>query len=80
MNISPRMLDWIINGVPVYIRRRPSDGVAYATTEDFSRFLPNEPALETVRLMIEKDTPASWKPENDIRVIRKLADYNKDVM
>lgn len=78
MAISPRMLDWICNGVPVYIRRRPSDGKAYATIQDFSRYI-KEPPLETVRLMMTKDTPASWEPEKDIRIIRKLAEYNKEL-
>lgn len=76
MAVSPRMLDWMLNGVPVYIRRRPIDGVAYATIQDFSRFIKEAP-LETIRLMVDKDTLASWEPEKDIRIIRKLAEYNK---
>lgn len=75
MKISPRMLDWIVNGVPVYIRKHP-DGTYYATTEDFSKYLTDRP-VETVRLEIEHNTPASWKPEQDERVLAKLREYNK---
>lgn len=75
-NISPRALDWILNGVPVYIRRAPIDGKAYATTYDFSKFVREAP-LEIMRLPIEKDTLATWKPEADPRVIKKLAEYNR---
>jgi hypothetical protein len=78
MSVTPRMLDWAINGVPVYIRRAPVDGKAYATTYDYSRFI-KEPPLETVRLMVKPDTLASWKPEEDPRILAKLAEYNKDV-
>lgn len=76
MRITPRILDWMINGVPVYIRRRPADGVAYATTFDFSKFIKEAP-LETMRLPVEKDTLATWEPENDPRVKKKLKEYNR---
>lgn len=76
MSVSPRMLDWAINGVPVYIRRRPIDGVAYATTYDFSRFIKEEP-LETMRVRVPKDALRDWDAEKDPRVIKKLAEYNK---
>lgn len=76
MSLSPRLLDWALNGVPVYIRRRPADGVAYATTYDYSRFLPNEPPLDTVRVMIKPDTPASFDPTTAPIVLKLLAHYN----
>jgi len=47
--ISARELDWVLNGVPVYIRRRPLDGKLYATRFDFSQFV-KEPPLATVRV------------------------------
>jgi hypothetical protein len=50
--------------VTVYIRRSPTDGSVYATTQDFSKFIM-EPPLETVRL--PEDT---W--ESDPRLIEKL--------
>jgi hypothetical protein len=74
--ISPRLLDYVLNGVPVYIRRRPADGVAYATTYDFSRFIKEAP-LATMRLRVEKDTLATWEPETDPRVIAKLKEFNR---
>lgn len=71
--ISPRLLDWAINGVPVYIRRRPFDGVIYATTHDFSRFI-DEPVLATVRVPITAETPADFNPEEHESVLKKLAE------
>lgn len=75
MNISPRMLDWLINGVPVYIYKHP-DGSYYAATEDFNRYFAVK-SVETVRLPIEPNTPVTWKPELDERVLAKLREYNK---
>jgi hypothetical protein len=65
------MLDWVLNGVPVYIRKRPSDGKLYATTYDFGRFL-KEPALATVRVRLAKDTPKDFKPEEHRSVLKKM--------
>ncbi len=76
MSMSPRALDWLVNGVPVYIRRRPIDGVAYATVQDLSKFI-DEPPLEVVRLMSDKDTLATWEPADDPRILAKLEEYNK---
>lgn len=70
-HISPRLLDWVLNGVPVYIRRRPSDGIAYATTTDFSKFLTEAP-LETIRVTIKKDTPKEFDPCTDPKVLAAL--------
>jgi hypothetical protein len=76
MSVSPRMLDWALNGVPVYIRRRPIDGVAYATTYDFSQFI-KEPPLHTMRVRINKDTPAGWDPTTHKSVVKKVAEFNR---
>lgn len=75
MSVSPRMLDWAINGVPVYIRRRPVDGVAYATTYDYSKFMSEAP-LETMRVHVPKDALATWDAAQDPRVIKRLRHYN----
>lgn len=36
--VTPRMLDWAINGVPVNIYHRPSAPQYYASIHDFKRF------------------------------------------
>jgi hypothetical protein len=70
--MSPRALDWCVNGVPVYIRRRPVDGSVYATTCDFSKFLREEP-LETLRIPVgDVYDIRDWKAELDPRVIAAL--------
>lgn len=74
MSVTPRMLDWALNGVPVYIRRRPIDGVAYATIVDFSRFIREAP-LHTMR--VRKDTPAGWDPTTHPSVVKKVAEFNR---
>jgi hypothetical protein len=72
---TPRQLDWLCNGVPVYIRRRPSDGKVYATTADFSRFIREEP-LETLRISFASiDDIRNWEPEADERVKKAMAKY-----
>lgn len=76
MSVSPRMLDWAINGVPVYIRRGPIDGKAYATTYDYSRFLPHDSPLETMRVRVPKDALRDWDAAKDPRVIKALEKYN----
>lgn len=68
--MTPRLLDWAINGVPVYIYRRASGGV-YATKHDFSRFGVN--AIATVRVKITEKTPAGYDVETDPAVLKKLA-------
>lgn len=71
--MTPRALDWMCNGVPVYIRRRPTDGGVYATTYDFSRFIREEP-LETLRIPVgDLQDIRMWTPEQDPRVIEALA-------
>ena len=72
-HVTPRALDWMCNGVPVYIRRRPADGSVYATTYDFSRFIREEP-LETLRIPVgDLQDIRMWTPEQDPRVIEALA-------
>lgn len=73
-SITPRLLDIVANGYPVFIRRR-KDGSIYATGHDFSNFLPDEPPLATVRVPITRDTPADFKPEEHASVLSKLAEF-----
>lgn len=70
-HIAPRLLDWLCNGVPVYIRRRPHDGKVYATLYDYSPFIKEEP-LEVVRVPIKVDTPKEFKPEEHPSVLKAL--------
>jgi hypothetical protein len=73
--LSPRALDWMFNGVPVYIRRKPLTGEVYATTHDFSKHI-SEPPLETVRLPVGDLTDIrTWQPEKDERVIAVMEKY-----
>lgn len=73
--ISARELDWVLNGVPVYIRRRPLDGKLYATMFDFSQFV-KEPPLATVRVRLAKDTPKDFKPEEHESVLKKIRELS----
>lgn len=74
-HITPRQLDWLCNGVPVYIRRRPADGAVYATTTDFTRFI-TEPPLETLRIPLESvEHIRYWQPEADERVQAAMKRY-----
>lgn len=76
-HLSPRALDWLCNGVPVYIRRRPADGSVYATTSDFSKFI-KEPPLETLRVPVGGiEDIRKWEPEKDPRVIEAIAKHTK---
>lgn len=68
---TPRMLDWALNGVPVYIRKRPIDGQFYATMTDFSRFIKEAPEAE-VRVRITVDTPKDFDPCGAPEVLAKL--------
>lgn len=84
--VSPRALDAVLNGLKVYIRRRPADGVAYATSYDFSKFVMAEP-LETMRLSFDttEDLKAVYDNlEADPRVKAVVDRYNagttKDLM
>jgi hypothetical protein len=79
-NIPPRVLDWAINGIPVYIRERhalrPTDrDLVYATTHDFSRFTREEP-LETMRIKVPKDAPPDWDPTTAPKVIERVHFHN----
>ncbi len=74
--MTPRLMDWILNGVPVYIRRRPVDGALYATAYDFSRFLKEEPEA-TVRVKITAETARDFDPETAPEVLAKLAELRK---
>jgi hypothetical protein len=70
--LSPRALDWICNGVPVYIRRRPLTGEVYATLHDFSKFI-HEPPLEVMRLRVgDLADIRTWEPEKDARVMAAM--------
>lgn len=74
--VTPRQLDWALNGMPVYIRRRPADGVAYATTYDFSRFIREEP-LQVIRVKFDTiEQFRDYNPEKDPRIIRALEKHN----
>lgn len=77
--ITPQLLDWAIRGVPVYIRRRPADKVAYATTCDFSKFVM-EPPIETIYVRVPKDAPVGWDAEKDQAIVAALAKYNADTV
>jgi hypothetical protein len=68
------LLDWALNGVPVYIRKSVS-GEVYATTCDFSQFLIGPP-LETVRIRVDEYTPAGYDCATDPVILRKLKEYN----
>lgn len=74
--MTPRQLDWILNGVPVYIRRRPSDGEVYATMYDFSRFIKEAPLAE-VRVKITVETPKDYDPCTAPKVLAKIAELSK---
>lgn len=71
MVMTPRLLDWILNGVPVYIRKRPADGALYATKYDFSRFIREEP-VATVHVKITVETPKDFDPCGAPAVLAKL--------
>lgn len=77
MDISPRLLDWAISGVPVYIRRRPADGVAYATVHDFSKFVTEAP-IETLRIRVPDIAPTDWDATKHPSVVAALAKLNVD--
>jgi hypothetical protein len=70
------MLDWALNGVPVYIRKRPIDGAVYATTFDFSKFI-REAALETMRVHVPKNALRNWDAAQDPRVKKKIAEWER---
>lgn len=75
--MTPRQLDWILNGVPVYIRKRPIDGVYYATMQDFSRFLKEAPDAE-VRVKITVETPKDFDPCGAPEVLAKLHELRNE--
>jgi hypothetical protein len=77
MKITPRLLDWAINGVPVYIRRRPADGYAYATVMDFTGFVSDGP-IETIRMKVTADTPTDYNFETDPYIVAKVKAYNNE--
>jgi hypothetical protein len=65
--MTPKQLDYIINGAKVFIYRRP-DGRAYASLHDYSDF--GVDALEVVRVKLdEKSTLESV--ENDPAVVAR---------
>jgi hypothetical protein len=62
--------------VEVYIRRRPTDGVAYATVHDLSKYTM-EPALETLTVPIPFDD-APWDATKHPTVTAALDKLNAD--
>lgn len=73
--VSPQLLDWALNGIPVQIWRRPTDHVCYATTHDFRKFIGTEP-LETMRIKAKPDTPAGYDFAEHPKVKKRLAELN----
>lgn len=72
--ITPAILDAVINGVPVFIYKRPGDGVHYASLDDYARhfgssFAPVEVFRVPARPDLEVDF-LKW-PE----VVAKLKEY-----
>lgn len=68
--MTPKQLDYIINGAKVFIYKRPSDGKIYASLHDYSVF--GVGALEVVRVKLnEKSTMESV--ENDPAVTRRVS-------
>lgn len=71
--MSPLQLDMLINGLKVFIYRRPSDQVVYAELCDFSRF--GVDALEVVRIPLDKLTPTTKREDvlGDPIVLKAIA-------
>jgi hypothetical protein len=70
--MTPKMLDWIVSGVPVRIYHRPSDGVYYASVHDFELF--GVKPVETIRVRATPTLPAdinTWP-----KVIAALKKWN----
>lgn len=67
--MTPKQLDYIINGAKVFIYGRP-DGTVHASVHDFERF--GTKALETVRVKLDKSSTVE-SVENDLQVIKRLA-------
>lgn len=71
--MTPKQLDYIINGAKVFIYRRPN-GTAYASLHDYSDF--GVDALEVVRVKLdEKATLESV--ENDPAVVRRTLAHSR---
>jgi hypothetical protein len=76
MNVTLKMIDWALHGVPVYFHRSVGTGEVYATTHDFSRFI-KEPPIEIVRVRITPDTPAGYDCATDPVILNRLKEYNR---
>jgi hypothetical protein len=77
--MSPRELDWRINGVPVYIYKRPNGGVIYPSMFDFDRF--GVEALATVRVPIAEvqdmtDPEELYKHPKVVAKLKELTGVN----
>ena len=64
-DMRPGALDALINGIKVYINRRPQDGSVYATVHDFSRF--GVKSLKVVRVPL-----SCLNPEQHPDVLKAL--------
>lgn len=77
---SPRVLDWVINGVPVYIYERPQAGAVgwtryYSSTHDYARFRLEPMMVIRVRPPMPEFI-GPWNPEYDPAVLARLAILN----
>ncbi|WP_316397353.1 hypothetical protein [Bradyrhizobium sp. 33ap4] len=54
--MTPKQLDYVLNGAKVFIYKRPSDGAIYPSLEDFSRF--GVKALDVVRVKLSAKSTA----------------------
>jgi hypothetical protein len=69
--MTPKMLDWAANGVEVFIRRRPKDGLAFATTYDYGKLI-TEPPLEVLRVRVPVEDIKAFEPETHPQVMAAL--------
>jgi hypothetical protein len=67
--MTPKQLDYILNGPEVFIYRRP-DKTIYASTCDFSRF--GVQAIEIVRVKLNENSTVE-SVESDPLVIERLS-------
>lgn len=81
-NLTPKMLDWAINGIPVHIHRRPQLLLDrnphmhshYATIYDFARY--NVPTLEVIRVPVPMSALSDWDPTKHESVLARLKALN----
>jgi hypothetical protein len=72
--MTPKQLDYIINGAKVFIYKR-HDGTVYASVQDFERF--GVKPLETVRVKLS-ETSSVQSVENDPAVIKRTLALSSD--